>query len=680
MAHILPFIIGIACLCWGHISTGHASEDESLRQLKANYREILLSVVEAKDSLRADLWQIPPEKEMSDQVVVELHQRYPFDLDKIKAYLKALNPDGSWQDINYADTKRSGWEPKLHADRVLELAKLYHTPGTVFYHADEVEEAIHRALHYWFTARPRCLNWWYNQIGIPKTLGSAFILLEGQLSQEERAEAIRLMQEAKFGMTGQNKVWLAGNVLIRALLENDAAWVRAARDTIASEIRLGQIEGIQPDWSFHQHGPQLQFGNYGLSFVTSMAFFDRLFSGTTYAFEAEKRAILTSLVNEGFRWTIWHRTMDINALGRQFFHNAPLHKAYALAFAAEDLGLREGFPRNANRLVGHKHFDHSDYTVHRTHDWMASLRMSSLRVIGTEHVNEDNILGYYLGDGATYFYTDAREYLNVFPFWDWRKVPGVTSYEAAHVADPLPDVNHTGSRNESNLVGGLTVGQRGISAMELQRDGLHARKAWVFTDSFVLCLGGDIASDSAVSVTTSLEQCLGRDEARMWDGQEWKPLSGSYEWLRPELRLYHNRKGYIVFSPDTCVVEVLPRTGQWCDFMGMYSPAVVQGKTFSVYLRHGIRPASGSYAYLVLPAADSTTVSRFNLECIRLLQNDSQAQVVYFPADAEVWAAVYAAGELELEGQKCKVKAPGLYYFQRKGGKWEISSEKLFQL
>ena len=489
MAHILPFIIGIACLCWGHISTGHASEDESLRQLKANYREILLSVVEAKDSLRADLWQIPPEKEMSDQVVVELHQRYPFDLDKIKAYLKALNPDGSWQDINYADTKRSGWEPKLHADRVLELAKLYHTPGTVFYHADEVEEAIHRALHYWFTARPRCLNWWYNQIGIPKTLGSAFILLEGQLSQEERAEAIRLMQEAKFGMTGQNKVWLAGNVLIRALLENDAAWVRAARDTIASEIRLGQIEGIQPDWSFHQHGPQLQFGNYGLSFVTSMAFFDRLFSGTTYAFEVEKRAILTSLVNEGFRWTIWHRTMDINALGRQFFHNAPLHKAYALAFAAEDLGLREGFPRNANRLVGHKHFDHSDYTVHRTHDWMASLRMSSLRVIGTEHVNEDNILGYYLGDGATYFYTDAREYLNVFPFWDWRKVPGVTSYEAAHVADPLPDVNHTGSRNESNLVGGLTVGQRGISAMELQRDGLHARKAWVFTDSFVLCLG-----------------------------------------------------------------------------------------------------------------------------------------------------------------------------------------------
>ena len=680
MARVLLYMIGAISLCWVNFSTGHAEGSESLRQLKENYREILLRAVEAKDSLSADLGEILPETEMSDQVVVELHQRYPFDLVLITDYLSTLNPDGQWRDINYADTKRSGWEPKLHADRVLELAKLYHTPGTAYYHSDEVEEAIHRALHYWFTAKPRCLNWWYNQIGVPKTFGPAFILMEEQLSEEEKASAIRLMEEAKFGMTGQNKVWLAGNVLIRALLEDDATLVRAARDTIASEIRLGEAEGIQPDWSFHQHGPQLQFGNYGLSFVTSMAFFSRLFSGTEYAFEAEKAAILTSLVEKGFHWTIWHRTMDINALGRQFFHNAPLHKAYALAFAAADLGLQKGFPRNANTLVGHKHFDDSDYTVHRTHDWMASLRMSSLRVIGTEHVNEDNLLGYYLGDGATYFYTDAREYLNVFPFWDWRKVPGVTSYEALDSTTPFPDVNRTGSRNESNLVGGLTVGERGLSAMELRRDGLHARKAWLFTDSFVLCLGAGIASDSSASVTTSLDQCLLQGEAKVWDGQNWQPLSGAQSFAQPELRLYHKDKGYIVFSSDTCVVEAMPREGQWRDFMGMYSPATVRGATFLAYLRHGARPSSGSYAYLVLPHADLNTVSHFDRSCIRLLQNDNRAQVVYFPEEAEAWAAVYEPGELMVEGQQFKVTAPGLYYFQRKGGKWTISAEKPFRI
>ena len=371
---------------------------------------------------------------------------------------------------------------------------------------------------------------------------------------------------------------------------------------------------------------------------------------------------------------------EISTLPEVCIHNAPLHKAYALAFAAADLGLQKGFPRNANTLVGHKHFDDSDYTVHRRRDWMASLRMSSLRVIGTEHVNEDNLLGYYLGDGATYFYTDAREYLNVFPFWDWRKVPGVTSYEALDSTTPFPDVNRTGSRNESNLVGGLTVGERGLSAMELRRDGLHARKAWLFTDSFVLCLGAGIASDSSASVTTSLDQCLLQGEAKVWDGQNWQLLSGAQSFAQLELRLYHKDKGYIVFSSDTCVVEAMPREGQWRDFMGMYSPATVRGATFLAYLRHGARPSSGSYAYLVLPHADLNTVSHFDRSCIRLLQNDNRAQVVYFPEEAEAWAAVYEPGELMVEGQQFKVTAPGLYYFQRKGGKWTISAEKPFRI
>ena len=44
----------------------------------------------------------------------------------------------------------------------------------------------------------------------------------------------------------------------------------------------------------------------------------------------------------------------------------------------------------------------SDYTVHRTPTWLASVRMASERVIGTELVNEDNLKGYYMADGALY--------------------------------------------------------------------------------------------------------------------------------------------------------------------------------------------------------------------------------------------------------------------------------------
>ena len=76
------------------------------------------------------------------------------------------------------------------------------------------------------------------------------------------------MKASEFGRTGQNKVWLAGNVMTRALLQNDRQLVKAARDTIASEIFVGREEGIKSDWSFHQHGPQQQFGNYGMSFLS----------------------------------------------------------------------------------------------------------------------------------------------------------------------------------------------------------------------------------------------------------------------------------------------------------------------------------------------------------------------------------------------------------------------------
>lgn len=50
---------------------------------------------------------IQPETEISDQVVVELHQRYPFNVEKIAGYMETIREDGSWPDINYNDQKRS---------------------------------------------------------------------------------------------------------------------------------------------------------------------------------------------------------------------------------------------------------------------------------------------------------------------------------------------------------------------------------------------------------------------------------------------------------------------------------------------------------------------------------------------------------------------------------------------
>ncbi|MDE5954376.1 MAG: chondroitinase, partial [Duncaniella sp.] len=165
---------------------GHGLRNVEIEKIKSNYRSILVPTLSATDSLTAGLMTIAPETEMSDQVVIELHERYPFDMAKVETYLSDLRADGSWADINYADTRRSGWDPKRHADRVLEMVKIYKTRGTRMYGSVDLKEKIHRALGFWFKEKPKCLNWWQNEIGVPKTLGPACIIIEDELSESEK--------------------------------------------------------------------------------------------------------------------------------------------------------------------------------------------------------------------------------------------------------------------------------------------------------------------------------------------------------------------------------------------------------------------------------------------------------------------------------------------------------------
>lgn len=649
------------------------TSQEELEQLRQNYTRALIEANNESDPLNQILATIPPEKEMSDQMVVELHQRYPFDTDSIKAYMERLNDDGSWPDINYADTKRSGWDAKKHADRILELAKLYHAEGPSCTWSPRISDAIHRALGYWFRTKPVCLNWWYNQIGIPKTFGPAFLLLRTQLTPDELKEAAGVMDNARFGMTGQNKVWLAGNVLMKGLLLDDYALVKAARDTIVSEITTNSKEGIRSDWSFHQHGPQQQFGNYGLAYLAGMAFYSQLFAGTSFAFDAPRQAILNNLLAEGYRWIIWRGRMDINALDRQLFHNAPLHKALVTGNAAASLKqgsspadvekidafLRDNFPAPTDRATafsGHKHFFDSDQTIHRTPHWMASIKMASLRVIGTELVNEDNLKGFYMADGATYIYRTGNEYLNVFPFWDWRKIPGITCYESS---DPVPVPRQYGdhTRNETNFAGGTTNGHTGMTAMILNRDGIHARKAWLTTDRFVLCLGAAIHTDSILPLTTSIDQRNKRGELLC---------------LNDNQRFYHDSTGYILMQPADCIALSEKRTGRWADFMGSYKPQTVEGEVVSLYIRHA-SDAPSSYIYLILPAVSAEQTATFDTDSIRILANREDVQTVSL--DNQYYVAAYQPVDLCLADHlTLQIETPGIYMLEEIEGNIRINA------
>lgn len=660
---ILLFLFFILSATHTHAQT---SAVDSIALIKKNYINATFGKDKGKEALLKLLVNIPREQEVSDQNVIELQQQYPISSQEIDPLLHTLAADGSWTDINYKDKKRSGWEPKKHTERILKLTKYYYQNQQQLKpeQLSSLKQAIHQSMGFWFRSDLVCLNWWYNQIGIPRTLGPAFLFFEQEMSEEEKQAAVKVMEHAAFGMTGQNKVWLAGNVLLRALLQGDWGLVKQAQKQISSEILLGQKEGIKADWSFHQHGPQQQFGNYGLSLLCNMSFYAELFAGTTLAFSQEQQQILTSFLLEGYQWIVWKGYLDVNGLNRQLFRNADIDKVFSLLFAANSLKkssepevakqIEAMIKRNStdtqapNTFIGNKHFGESDYTIHRTARWMSSLRMASNRVIGTELVNEDNLKGYYMADGALYTYARGDEYHNIFPFWDWRRIPGITTYESNA---PIPNPNRTDSRNHSAYVGGVSYQHTGITAMQLKRNKLTANKSWIFTDDYVLCMGSDIHADSTAAILTSIDQ-------RFSKGKVW---SAGNE------RFFHDHTGYIVLQADTCIALTETREGQWKDFMGMYKPETLQGNIFSIYLKHR-KDIPASYIYLTLPATTRKHVQNFDTESIRILRNDKEAQAVII--QDLCYASVYQPTRLSLEGGKTiMLSEPGTYIIQTSEGR-----------
>lgn len=661
-------------------TTVYSQNGNDINTIRRNFNKIYVENDFSDNTLKESLIKNQPGYDVSDRVVVELQQLVPTSSERITEYLQTLNANGSWRDIDYKNGNRSGWEPSRHVERILEMVIAYLSKESFYYGSDKLEIAVHNAMNYWFDSGLRCSNWWYNEIGVPRTLGTAFILFMDRMSDTEIKKAIVVMENSKIGMTGQNKVWLSANVMMRGVLAGDDKLISEARNSIVSEITTGKKEGIKDDWCFHQHGSQQQFGNYGLAYVYTMSLLSGMLSGTSMAFTKEQLDIISSLIEKGYQWIIWNGGMDVNALGRQLFVSAPVHKALSMAIAASKLGgddkdcknVSERFINNCfskrNSFTGMYHFWQSDYSICRRKDWMTSLKMASTRVTGAECMNGDNMKGYYMADGAMYLYKNGDEYLDIFPLWDWRKLPGITCYDDSADMPVLRNSYKPG--NDEAFVGGLSDGACGISTMQLKRDGLKARKTWIFEDSMIICLGSGIESDSALNVTTSVEQCWAKGGIRKIVNQGHAGTNSS-----ESVRILHDNTGYILWNNvDDCTIERRFASGSWHDIMNMYSKdKQISGEIFSIYINHGKAPADATYCYAIVPNTDYRSLKELNTSDIAILENNSCIQAVYLKNKGICWVSVSQPVTLNINSDiNLDFRTAGLYKVSLQGNDVDI--------
>ena len=195
----------------------------------------------------------------------------------------------------------------------LPLAKAFANPESNYYHNLELAKGIHKSLDFWLIHNFNIQNWREPDIGIPMTLTDIFILMGTEVTYDEFLRGLNQMKGSFITQTGQNKIWRAGiqlkigsiaygrgisNLICEPQLQGHARKqarntsnvllmypprsIGLASDTLKEDLLVQPNEGIQSDWSFHQHGMQLQFGNYGVDYAFSHAEWSYILNGRPF--------------------------------------------------------------------------------------------------------------------------------------------------------------------------------------------------------------------------------------------------------------------------------------------------------------------------------------------------------------------------------------------------------------
>ncbi len=577
--------------------------------------------------------------------------REEVDRSLLESYIATQTGDGTWADLRYevngAPDAAGCWE---HLNRLVGLAvgRRFHGLG------DDARDALHRGLGYWLARDFVFENWWRNEIGVPLQMGRIALLEDEALGAGETAGIVKIMRRSKRPMTGQNLVWVNKITVMRGVLEQNPALIERAFERIEDSIRITSAEGMQADFSFHQHGPQLYSHGYGAEFARDAA--QLYFWSQGGAFEMEPRVLmlLENMVLDGNRWMARGTFADIGALGRgvarpgvdaRYLTEVAAVLLAAEADRADELKTLEATASGAaaDELAGNRYFYRSEFMVHRRPEFYASVKVYSKRMTGTEFINGEGLKSYYLPDGATLFVRDGGEYRDVFPLWEWRAIPGAT-IPVSETPIPLLDYRTMSTKGGADFAGGVSDGWFGAVGYDYRRDAVAAKKAYFGFDWGLVCLGADIRSAAGESLQTTVNQTWARGAVALRDGQ-----GRSEEFSTGEMRLggdatrvTHDGLVYHFPAGQDVAVSAGPRRGSWRELSRSGRADPIEGDVFELSLQHDGAVGTGSYIYAVTAEAGGAEAD------FVVLENSGRVQAVA-DARAGVYQLIfYAAGAVDL--------------------------------
>ena len=580
------------------------------------------------------------------------------------SWATSLREDGTWQDVKYEGFPGTG-----HLARIRAMAVAARSMESDAAERTRLRDGAVRALDWWLKKDPRHRNWWVNDVPVPPLIGDIVLLLQDELDDRQLSKAdvplYRGWPPPRGGKgVGANLFYRLGGAVRLALIKQDPGMMRSVFERAAGEIRITTGEGLQEDYSFLQHGQQFYAGSYGMEFTRHGADIARLGHGTVFALPEDKIKLMSHFILDCQQWIACGHMFDPGAMGRAVTRSSFGRAARGLAgncrvFASLGWPRADEFRTLAGRidkgpdapptLSGNRCFWRADFMVHRRPNYYVSVKMASVRTIGTEGGNGEGLKNYHLPDGAALVMRRGDEYHDIQPVWNWKRIPGITCEQDK---DAFPKIDWgRNTRGNTMFAGGVSDGVYGVAGFDFAKKRVKARKAWVCLDEEVVCLGAGITCTGSAPVYTVLNQCnlAARPDVSGPDGGVVS-MEDDERILSIPAWVVHARTGYVLQGGDGRVrVTAVEQTGTWRSLTRGGSTKPVSRDVFTVAIDHGTRPQSASYVYTLLPdAAPEDAAACSASPPTFVLRNDVSVQAVRHRTLHRVGAVFYEAAELTI--------------------------------
>lgn len=626
-----------------------------LRVAMAVFLFLLLAAAQAQDIARI-------KKRVVDELLAP-----PVHQAAIQQLVQTIRPDGTWPGIDYTDVSRTGFQHRQHLDNMLELARAFKKPGSPFYGDPAVKKTFSGALDYWLAHDFRCENWWWNEMGTPNLMINTMLVMDTDLSDQQRTEGLRIAHRANmetFGARpGGDLMPIAGMLARQGLFLSNRDTLQKALKAMAADVKTSTGRGLKPDKSFHHRVDNvISTLTYGTNYASSFAYWAARVRDAGFAFPDSSLRLMIDYFLDGICQSLVYATYpDPGAMNRDISRknaleaediSLPQNLLQATSYRAKELQevIQVRLGKIKPNWTRDRYFWYSHYYTHQRPSYFVSVRMHSARANNMEEPhNEEGIKNHFYGDGSMFITRTGQEFYNIFPVWDWRKVPGTTVVQKPG----FPHWKQLAKKGLTHFAGGVSDGTYGVAAFDFasMHDTLTAHKSWFFFDKEIVCLGAAIRSKETFPVATTLNQCLLRKEVMVKAKGSTTKLKTGKHVLPTVSWVYHDSVAYIFPQPAMVHISNQPATGNWrqINHQAWATADTIQEDVFTLWLDHGVQPQHAGYAWIVVPAVSAAAAAAYSQQLpVKILANTADLQAVQHTALERTGIVFYKAGSIKI--------------------------------